>query len=202
MAASCRLYLKTGEPLYDPAHWTDHVIRQSMVLLSLARRDLSDARVLDFGCQNGEFVYYLREQRVDAWGFDVGEATYGGPIRRQPLEGYTLPWPDAHFDIVLSHHVWEHVANPDVAVRELHWVMKPGAVGVHAFPSRLRLFEAHFLTPFGSLHNLPWIWLWSFRRKPSRDQMPRNEYAREGAAFIRELWYPTWSEIERVFKGF
>lgn len=189
--------------MHEPTRWSEQLIRQSMALLSMAGPDLSHARVLDFGCQNGDLVAHLREQGIDAWGFDIGEASDDGPIRRRPVEDYHLPWPDDHFDVVVSHHVWEHVTNREVAARELHRVMKTGAVGMHAFPARLRLFEAHFRTPFGGV--LPyrsWIWLWSFRRKPGRDQMTSGEYAREGARFIRELWYPTWSEIEDVFRDF
>lgn len=186
-----------------PTDWTEQQIRQGQALLALARPDWADGRVLDFGCQHGDLVHHLRDRGVDAWGFDVGEAADEDPIRRRPVEDYRLPWPDDHFDVVVSHHVWEHVTIPEVAARELHRVMKPGAVGVHAFPARYRLFEAHFRTPFGGvLPYEPWIRLWAFRKKPGRDHMTSAEYAREGAPFIRELWYPAWSEIERVFAAF
>jgi SAM-dependent methyltransferase len=52
----------------------------------------------------------------------------GGP-RHVDLE--RLPFPDGHFDVVLTAHVLEHVRHVDVAHREVARCLKPG--GVHLF---------------------------------------------------------------------
>jgi SAM-dependent methyltransferase len=41
---------------------------------------------------------------------------------------YELPLPDASFDAVLSHAVFEHLVRPDAALAELRRVLRPGAV--------------------------------------------------------------------------
>lgn len=40
--------------------------------------------------------------------------------------GKPLPYPDGHFDIIVSRYVFEHIADPEWAARELLRVLKPG----------------------------------------------------------------------------
>src|SRR5690606_34998675 len=115
--------------------------------------DLEDGRILDFGCQEGTSVDSLRKAGLDAYGFDLGEPCSEGIIRRSTIQNYQIPWPADTFDAIYSHHVFEHVGNHNTALSELHRVLKPGGVMVHIFPSRWRVFEAHFYTPFGGVFN-------------------------------------------------
>lgn len=45
-----------------------------------------------------------------------------------------LPFPDASFDIVVANHVLEHVADDQVAMRELRRVLKPGGQAILQTP--------------------------------------------------------------------
>ena len=47
-----------------------------------------------------------------------------------------LSYPDAHFDLVVSSEVIEHVGKPDVMMLEIGRVLKPGGLAVMTFPSR------------------------------------------------------------------
>lgn len=47
-----------------------------------------------------------------------------------------LPFPDGTFDLVFSSHVLEHVPNTDLAIREIHRVLKPGGICFSVTPTR------------------------------------------------------------------
>ena len=58
----------------------------------------------------------LAQRRCGAWAnarFQAGSVT-------------ALPYPDASFDVAVSIQVYEYVEDPDLALRELHRVLRPG----------------------------------------------------------------------------
>ena len=57
-------------------------------------------------------------------------------IRR--MSAYDLEFPDCHFDYAYSNAVFEHIDQPQSAVREINRVLKPGGIaniGIHLFAS-------------------------------------------------------------------
>lgn len=85
------------------------------------------SRILDFGCGSGKLLLQLRRQgfgRLD--GFDPfleRDLVYPGELvirRRLPAE-----W-RASFDLVMLHHSFEHVADPEAALREVHGLLGEG----------------------------------------------------------------------------
>jgi SAM-dependent methyltransferase len=50
-------------------------------------------------------------------------------------DGRKLPFPEGHFDVVLSSNVLEHVQNLPDTLRELTRVLKPGGTMLHVLPS-------------------------------------------------------------------
>lgn len=62
--------------------------------------------------------------------------THGLELRQHTAE--RLPFDDNQFDLVVSHEVFEHIADVPAAVREVKRVLKPGGlayINIHLFPS-------------------------------------------------------------------
>lgn len=83
------------------------------------------------GDNNGAINYYLREQGgtwrwadVERTGLAEMAALLGEEVRWARYD--EIPYPDHHFDYVLSIDVHEHLERPDVFSRELHRVAKEG----------------------------------------------------------------------------
>jgi SAM-dependent methyltransferase len=108
---------------------------------------LEGARILDVGCGLGLYVWQFRTLSPDVWGVDidpekVAQASADLPhISQAPAEA--LPFPDATFDVVLSHEVLEHVEDDRQAVAEAWRVLRPAGRLVIFAPNRWYPFETH-----------------------------------------------------------
>jgi len=134
------------------------------------------ARVLDAGCGNGELILHLHEQlrvlhpgiSLEFFGFDVSDSAVqqsgflARAIRRlrEALPG--VPWddriraitshdpwpfPDGHFDYVISNHVVEHVLNHDLFFGETRRVLREGGTSIHLCPLSHSVYEGHLFMP-------------------------------------------------------
>jgi SAM-dependent methyltransferase len=135
-----------------------------------------NAKALDYGCGRGEMVRLARAAGIDMVGADVFcEATsaleevrhsedFGRTIFK--MEDGRLPFPDRSFDIVCSNQVFEHVQDLELALSEIHRVLKSGGVFLNLFPSIGVLREGHCGVPLAHwLNAVPAIqraWLWAF----------------------------------------
>jgi SAM-dependent methyltransferase len=66
-----------------------------------------------------------------------------------------MPLPDAGYDVVIAHHVLEHIADDRQAMRELFRLLKPGGVAVLSVPlnaSRRHTYENPAITAPGERH--------------------------------------------------
>ncbi len=108
---------------------------------------LDGRRILDVGCGVGMYVRKMYQFSHDVHGVDidpdkVAEASRDLPnIQVAPAE--KLPFPDNHFDVVLSHEVIEHVVDDAQAMREAWRCTRPGGRIVIFAPNRLYFFETH-----------------------------------------------------------
>jgi ubiquinone/menaquinone biosynthesis C-methylase UbiE len=111
-------------------------------------------RILDAGCGGGGMPLSLAEEADQVIGIDLAprfnEAGHRLAAERglrnlhfAQANGEALPFPDAAFDMVLSHAVIEHVADAPVYLRELARVLKPGGFVYLSTASYLSLAGAH-----------------------------------------------------------
>jgi ubiquinone/menaquinone biosynthesis C-methylase UbiE len=205
---------RLGDPK-TPALSTSEVERNLDMLLTIAGK-LGYARkpgdkVLDLGCGIGDTVAALVARGFDAYGVDVGEwwgrdhdaYWHDSPIPPDHIRhrlsatseaAYRLPYPDGHFDLVVSSQVFEHVFNYVDVFRELKRVTKPGGVSVHVFPGRGAPFEPHMRVPINALSKHDWwLRLWALvSRKHRSTWRGEFEYLRE---HMRYNNYPSRSKL-------
>jgi SAM-dependent methyltransferase len=68
---------------------------------------------------------------------------------------YELPYPDAHFDLVVSFSVFEHLKEYPRALAEVFRVLKPGGLFLLGMPSVNKLMEAGFhAIGFGDINDV------------------------------------------------
>lgn len=125
-------------------------------LLDYARR-FAPGPILDFGCGAGRLVQAGLEAGLDIAGADI---YYGGSKTREEaraagllgtaireIEDGRLPFPDAHFRLVMNNQVMEHVTDLDATLAEIHRVLQPGGTAISIFPSRDVWREGHIGIP-------------------------------------------------------
>jgi len=94
------------------------------------------AKLLDVGCGDGKRT--MRWAKVigteDVTGLDAKD--FGVPFRL--IEGRVdkgFPLADESFDVIITHHVIEHVADTDLFVSELYRVLRRGGYAIVATPN-------------------------------------------------------------------
>jgi ubiquinone/menaquinone biosynthesis C-methylase UbiE len=97
-------------------------------------------RGLDVGCGPGQFTILVAERTLAAevWGVDLAptmielarrhaaESPAAGRLHFEVADVARLPFPDDHFDAVLSSGSIKHWPDQDAALREIHRVLVPG----------------------------------------------------------------------------
>jgi len=134
-----------GEPSYV---WRAGQQRRLEMILRAAAERVRGA-VLENGCGVGMYVQRLSQSggRVFGLEFDYERALEAGQHSPRIINaaGENLPYPDASFDLILSHEVLEHVADDRLAVCEMLRVLKPGGRALIFVPNRGYPFETHGL---------------------------------------------------------
>ncbi len=178
-----------GEPSYV---WRAGPARRFRMMVQWAGPERLQGRVLDNGCGLGMYLHRLAWWAQEAWGleYDFERAVEArSPIARVvQAAGEALPYPDASFDLILSHEVIEHVQDDRKAVAEMVRVLKPGG--------RLLLFCPNRGYPFET-HGIYWRGRYVFGNIPLVNYLPRAWRDRL-APHVRVY---TGSDLARLFHG-
>jgi SAM-dependent methyltransferase len=103
----------------------------------------TDKTVLDLGCNNGFGTAYLSERAAKAVGLDITPKAIADAKQRfaqskaeyMLYDGKLLPFPDGHFDIVVSFQVIEHVEDVPLYLSEIVRVLRPRGKAVFTTPN-------------------------------------------------------------------
>ena len=154
--------------------------RSAKVLRFLERHGVRTlGRVLDAGCGGGGMCVSLAEEAPYVAGIDLEDRfrQAGDRLAREKglanlgfaqADGSKLPFAAQEFDLVLSHAVIEHVADPLNYLRELRRVVEPGG--------RVFVQTGPYLSPHGS--HLP----------PLKIRVPLHLVIGRRAAFATSMW--------------
>lgn len=139
--------------------------RVSLIFDHLLPEDLTGLRLLDAGCGTGWFSQAATQRNAKVTAMDLGERLLQKVREKCNAETVVgsvleIPFPDNHFDVVISSEVIEHTPDPVRAIHEFSRVLKPGGILVVTTPNRLWYFSvvlanALKLRPYQGLEN--WI---------------------------------------------
>lgn len=159
MARDLEKASRFGEPSYV---WREGQQRRLEMILQAAGERVR-GEVLENGCGIGMYAQRLAEAGGHVIGLEYERER--AAQARQRVErvvnaaGEALPFPDATFDLILSHEVIEHVEDDAQAVREMVRVLRRGGRLVLFCPNRGYPFETHGIYWRGRYHfgNIPLV---------------------------------------------
>ncbi len=106
-------------------------------------------RALVDGCGVGMYLRALQESVPEVHGMDIEGEHLRAALRNVPhallnlSQAERLPYPDASFDLILSHEVLEHVQRDAQAAAEIVRTLRIGGRAILFVPNRLYPFETH-----------------------------------------------------------
>ncbi len=179
--------------LDDPESRRQRGRRIVRALADFGHVDVASARILDVGCSAGLITMEIGLHAGCVVGVDVDEQALahsaGQPGRASFVvaSGLQLPFADGGFDAVVCNHVYEHVDDPHLLLREMHRVLRKGGTCYFAGGHTLQLIEPH--------HGLPML---SLMPRPFADRLLR---ALGRGSRYEEQFLPPW-RLRTLFAPF
>ncbi len=143
-------------------------------------------RILEVGCGGGALLAFLESRGYEAVGVDISEEAVRLAARAAPrctvvrADAGDLPFEDASFDRLVSHHLVEHLPDLPVALAEWRRVLAPGGRLALCTPNRLYPSPHIFEDP-GHVH--------IFERRELEEELSGAGFRVEGSMTVfPHLW--------------
>ena len=157
----------------------------------------NNLKLLDVGCGRGEFLNGFLNCGLDCFGADQSKTAkmYNKSINLKlvNLETDPLPYKDNFFDVVFSKSVLEHFYKPELLVKEMHRVLKPGGTIITLCPDWYYNYRIYFED---YTHRTP------FMKSSLRDIHLINGFERVNVMYFRQLpflWeYPVFTMFAEI----
>ncbi|MDD5590229.1 MAG: class I SAM-dependent methyltransferase, partial [Candidatus Portnoybacteria bacterium] len=122
----------------EKTHWW--FVGRRQLALEFLKKQKPGADILDFGCNAGFLVDFLRQRGWQTQGCDksadaiaFGQAQGITGLRVSDTD--VLPFPDGQFDAVFCLDVLEHLADDGIAMAEIKRVLKTGGQALITVPA-------------------------------------------------------------------
>lgn len=129
---------------------------QIFKVLKIHCKNLSNLRVLDYGCSTGVISYIISKKTRSVVGIDVDKKAI--TIARKKFKRKNLKFEmtnniktnfkDEYFDIIIANQIYEFVDNDRELMRELHRLLKIGGVCFFGARNKYAIIEAQYNIPF------------------------------------------------------
>jgi len=125
----------------------------------ISQSTATNTSILDYGCGEGTMVISGLKNNLNIYGTDVfyggsnsskNKVTESGLYNKKIFEikNNKIPFPDSHFDLVISNQVFEHVESLDDTLKEISRVLKNKGILISTFTPKESFLEDHCGIPF------------------------------------------------------
>lgn len=128
-------------------------LRNTALVRALADLPAGYQKVVELGCGAGRYVRTIKRLRpeIEAHGADLSDEavalakSYPEKVSYRVADLTALPYGAGEFDTVLVFDVLEHLRQPELGVREIHRVLRPGGVAHLLVPCEGQPLTLHWL---------------------------------------------------------
>ena len=125
------------------------------IIKDFSQKDLSQCRCLEIGCSTGINTNYMSDTFAECIGIDIDEDAVKFGYSNKNSRSYffigdamRLPFRSDEFDVILCNHVYEHVPDSELLMKEVYRVLKRDGFCYFAAGNKFSLVEGHYHLPF------------------------------------------------------